>query len=84
MSGGRRGEGNLEGIHEGAGNGRVRAQRVTPAPHSASSTPLHPRRAGANVREDALRARLIEAAVELLADSSVPRLGWTGVTGLLA
>jgi hypothetical protein len=80
MSSCRRGEGNLEGIHEDAGNGRVRAQRTITAPRSASSTPLRARRAEPRRRQDALRARLIEAAVELLAESSVPRLDWTEVT----
>ncbi len=84
MSSCRRGEGNLEGNLEDAGNGRVRAQRATAGSRSALSSPSRARPAGANGRGDALRARLIEAAVELLAESSVPRLGWTGVTGLLA
>ncbi len=84
MSSCRRGEGNLEGIFDDAGNGRGRAQRATAARRSALSSPSRARPAGANGREDALRARLIEAAVELLAGPSVPRLGWTGVTGLLA
>jgi hypothetical protein len=84
MSSCRRGEGNLEGIFEDAGNGRIRAERARTGPRSALSSPSHARPAGDDSRREALRAKLIEATVGLLAEPSVPRLGWTGVTGLLA
>lgn len=84
MSSCRRGEGNLEGIHESAGDGQVGVRHGAAAPRSAVSSPSRGRRMDAGGRGETLRARLIEAAVELLAGSSVPRLGWTGVTGLLA
>jgi hypothetical protein len=84
MSSCRRGEGNLEGIYDSAGNGPVRVRPATGAPRFHVSPASSSQTTGANGRAGALRARLIEATAEVLAESSVPRLGWTGVTQLLA